>query len=194
MRLFHFSEDPRIELFAPRPVRTPVERPDGQDWLNGPLVWAIDEAHEHLYLFPRECPRILVWAKPTSLEADRLRWLGDTAARAVAFVERDWLERLSRAVVYRYETPVEGFEDLGDVGMWVSRLPVRPLRVEALDDLPAQLARRGVELRVLDSLLPLKPVWQSSLHASGIRLRNAAGWGAPGWPHSSSDAAAGHGG
>jgi hypothetical protein len=33
-----------------------------------------------------------------------------------------------------------------------------------------------VELRVMESLLPLRGVWDSSLHASGIRLRNARGW------------------
>lgn len=29
---------------------------------------------------------------------------------------------------------------------------------------------------MMDSLIPLKGVWDISLHASGIRLRNAAGW------------------
>jgi hypothetical protein len=28
----------------------------------------------------------------------------------------------------------------------------------------------------MDNLLPLKGLWNTSLHASGIRLRNAAGW------------------
>jgi hypothetical protein len=28
----------------------------------------------------------------------------------------------------------------------------------------------------MDSLAPLRGVWGASLHASGIRLRNAAGW------------------
>jgi hypothetical protein len=187
MRLFHFSENPRIGRFEPRPVRTPVDRPEGQAWLNGPLVWAIDEAHEHLYLFPRECPRIVVWPTTRTSETDRRRWLGATTASSVAFMERVWLDRLSEAVVHRYELPTAGFEELGDVGMWVSRSPVAPLGLEALADLPRQLEARGVEVRVLDSLLPLKPIWGSSLHASGIRLRNAAGWGAPGWPYSPSE-------
>jgi hypothetical protein len=38
------------------------------------------------------------------------------------------------------------------------------------------LRSSGVELRVLDRLTPLRGVWDSSLHASGIRLRNAQGW------------------
>ncbi|HMG50328.1 MAG TPA: hypothetical protein VK597_07005, partial [Inquilinus sp.] len=61
MRLFHFSDDPAIERFEPRPVRVPSARPAGREWLNGPLVWAIDDAHQMLYLFPRDCPRILAW-------------------------------------------------------------------------------------------------------------------------------------
>ncbi len=70
MHLFHFSDDPNIQTFVPRPVRVSIERPEGMDWLNGPLVWAIDEAHEPLYLFPRECPRILLWATPETKQED----------------------------------------------------------------------------------------------------------------------------
>lgn len=72
MRLFHISDQPDIAHFQPRPIRVPVDRPPGQDWLNGPLVWAIDELHQILYLFPRECPRIVIWATPFSTHADRL--------------------------------------------------------------------------------------------------------------------------
>src|SRR5271168_1565265 len=112
MRLFHFSEDPGIALFAPRPVRTPVARPAGQDWLNGPLVWAIDEAHDILHLFPRECPRIVIWPTPHTTPEDRSRWFGDDGRRAVAFIEQRWAARLRSAVVHRYELPGDGFEEL----------------------------------------------------------------------------------
>ena len=57
-RLYHFSDDPSITRFVPRPVLVPATRPPGSDWLNGPLVWAIDEWHQPMYLFPRDCPRI----------------------------------------------------------------------------------------------------------------------------------------
>jgi hypothetical protein len=43
-------------------------------------------------------------------------------------------------------------------------------------DLLSALQAADVDLHVLPDLLPLKGVWDSSLHASGIRLRNAAGW------------------
>ena len=50
--------------------------------------------------------------------------------------------------------------------------------METLTDLPAALAEHGVELRLMDDLTPLRGVWDNSLHASGVRLRNARGWGA----------------
>jgi hypothetical protein len=186
MRLFHFSEDPGITVFAPRAVRTPVDRAAGREWLNGPLVWAIDEAHDILYLFPRECPRILIWPTAGTSPQDRGRWFGDGRRRAIAFIEERWAARLRAAVVHRYELPAAAFEALGDVGMWVSRSAVRPLGVQALRSLPHALEARNVELRLLPSLTPLRDIWSTSLHASGVRLRNAEGWGEPGWPHSPS--------
>lgn len=176
MRLFHFSDDPAIGSFEPRAVRVPAARPAGQEWLNGPLVWAIDEAHEHLYLFPRECPRILIWSTPTTSPADRDAWFGGRPQKAIAFVERAWLDRLEAALVYRYEMPATAFQDVGDVGMWVSSQAVTPSGVEPLSSLPGELEARNVELRVVDSLVPLKGLWRTSLHASGIRLRNAQEW------------------
>jgi hypothetical protein len=180
MRLFHFSEDPGISLFTPRPVRTPVVRPEGQAWLNGPLVWAIDEAHDILYLFPRECPRILIWPTARTSAEDRAHWFGDRGRRAIAFIEERWAARLRAAVVHRYELPGGGFEELGDVGMWVSRSAVQPLGVQALRSLPHALEARNVELRILPALTALRDIWTTSLHASGIRLRNVPGWGDPG--------------
>ena len=184
--LFHFSEDPAIELFEPRPVRVPAERPPGRDWMNGPLVWAIDAWHSPMYFFPRDCPRILLWPKHSTTNDDIERWWrGDRQRRMLAHIEEGWLGRLKTTPIYRYAFQPDRFEDIGDVGMWVSRATVRPLSVEPVGDLLAALAAADVELRVMPDLLPLKGVWESSLHASGVRLRNAARWGEPGWPHSS---------
>jgi hypothetical protein len=176
-RLFHFSDDPSIEVFVPRPVLVPTERPPGQDWLNGPLVWAITEERQAAYLFPRDCPRIIVWPLPATSDEDRAEWLGDFAA--VAHIERAWLDRVRATELVRYELPAESFEGIdGDPWMLVSRTEVTPISVERLDDLPAALADIGVDLRVLEDLTPLRGVWDTTLHASGIRLRNAAGWNA----------------
>ena len=153
------------------------------EWLNGPLVWAIDAWHAPMYLFPRECPRILVWPTPETNDSDRERWF-DTDVRMIAYVEMAWLERIRVATLCRYTFTSAGFENIEDAGMWVSRHAVTPIDVTSLNDLPARLRECDVLLRPVENLLPLKPVWNSSLHASGIRLRNARDWGEPGWPHS----------
>src|SRR5690242_18830335 len=52
--LFHYSEDPSITTFVPRvPRSNPRQRA---------AVWAIDGQHAPLYWFPRDCPRVTVWA------------------------------------------------------------------------------------------------------------------------------------
>jgi hypothetical protein len=60
--------------------------------------------------------------------------------------------------------------------MWVSRSAVTPIRRDTFTDIPAALKAAGVELRVMDTLALLRDVWSTSLHVSGIRLRNAKGW------------------
>ncbi|AGS22643.1 hypothetical protein REMIM1_CH02882 [Rhizobium etli bv. mimosae str. Mim1] len=142
MRLFHFSDDPDIAVFEPRPVLIPSVRPIGREWLNGPLVWAIDGDHDFMYLFPRDCPRILIWATAETTEAERRHWLGDW--RAAAFIERHWLERLAAETIHRYEMPPEEFEDTSDVGMWVARRSVVPMeRIAMSHDSTASLRRAG---------------------------------------------------
>jgi hypothetical protein len=174
MRLFHFSEDSAITTFVPRSVLVPSKRAPGMEWLNSPLVWAIEERVDFMHLFPRDCPRILIWATEQTNKADQMKWLG--GYRAAAYIERERLADLAIATIHRYDLPPDSFEDLHDAGMWVSRVAVKPLRCDALFDLPSIFAPRGVDLRVVNSLLPLRPLWETTLHASGIRLRNAKGW------------------
>lgn len=174
MRLFHFSHDGGIERFDPRPVATPAPRPPGRDWLNGPLVWAISDERRAMYTFPRECPRILLWATPRTTPQDRDRWLGE--AQILALVEEAWMDRLAAADIWRYGMPPETFQDLDDAGMWVSADPVRPDPPERLTDLPARLAEAGATLAAVPSLTAWRGVWDTTLHASGIRLRNARDW------------------
>jgi hypothetical protein len=176
MRLFHFSENTAIAAFTPRPVLIPSKRPPGREWLNGPLVWAIDDWHQPMYLFPRDCPRILTWPTGhTTAEDYRRHWRGGSA-RMIAFIERGWLPALGAASIFRYELPAAPFECLQDAGMWVSRTAFHPLRMDVIADLPAALALHDVELRPEDDLVRFKDLWNTSLHVSGIRLRNAAGW------------------
>lgn len=182
MRLFHFSDDPDIRRFVPRPVAVPSERGPGREWLNGPLVWAISEERQAMYLFPRECPRILLWPTPQTSSEDLAAWFGGRGWSTLAHIEWRWFERLRTGRLYHYELPAEAFEDLNTAGMWVSRRAVDPIAMEVVDDLPAALAALDVELRIMPTLAPLKDVWSTTLHASGIRLRNATGWAEAGAP------------
>ena len=184
MKLFHFSDDPDIAVFHPRSLRVSVDRGPDREWLNGPLVWASDEFHSLLYLFPRECPRIVIWPTKDTSQMDREEWFGGSTRRAIAYVENHWLDRIRTAIVYRYLMPPDTFEDIDDVGMWVSRSRVVPLGFDKLVDLSTELNVENVELRSLPRLTPLKAVWETTLHASGIRTRNALDWGTAGWSHS----------
>lgn len=176
MQLFHFSEDPAIEIFTPRPVLIPPKRPRGREWLNDPLVWAIDGWHQPMYLFPRDCPRILIWPTERTTAEDYERYWSKSSSRMIAFMERRWLPRLRSSSLWRYELPAAPFESLSDAGMWVSRTAVRPLQTDVVTHLPGALQHHDVELRLEDDLTGFRGLWQTTLHVSGIRLRNAAGW------------------
>ena len=148
-----------------------------------PAVWAIEASHQHMYLFPRDCPRALLWPVEGTTEGDRKEWLGHSDARVVAHVEYAWLDRIRSTTLYRYALSSGTFRSLEDAGMWVSLEPVAPARIEAITDLPSALRDAGVELRVMDRLTPLRGVWErTTMHWSGIRLRNAQGWELPSSP------------
>jgi uncharacterized protein DUF6886 len=169
MPLYHFSEDPTIERFVPRP---PLAHPEWEA-----LVWAIDAWHQPIYWVPRDCPRVCFWPLPATTPEDRAHYEASTAARMVVTIEAAWLERLRTTTVYRYTMPEEPFESLHDHGAHVSRETVVPLAVEPMDDLLARLAAADVELRITPSLVPLvHSLQRTSLHWSLIRMRNAQGW------------------
>lgn len=164
MILFHISEEPNIDVFEPRQTATNDER----------LVWAIDEEHLRNYLVPRDCPRVTYSAGPRTTESDRERFLGSSAA--VLAIETGWFERMQSCRLHCYHLPGDTFE-LADecAGYFVSRVPVKPLRVQVIDDLVSAVLTRGVELRVQPSLWELRnAVIASTLAFSIIRWRNAA--------------------
>jgi hypothetical protein len=161
--LFHVSEETGIERFEPR----------ASAFASGLVVWAIDGERLRNYLVPRDCPRVTYYAGRDTAAADVERLLG--ASEAVVAVETDWLERLRSCRLYCYHLPPETFECLDAcAGYFVSREPVVPARVEVFDDPMAELLRRGVELRVVPNLWPLRDaVVASTLQFSIIRMRNA---------------------
>ena len=161
--LFHISEEAAIQRFEPRLSEYTVE----------PVVWAIDGDHLRNYLVPRDCPRVTYYAGPQTTTADRKRFLGSNAA--VVAIEDAWMDRVRRCRLYCYQLPPETFECVDEcAGYFVSRVSVAPARVDALEDPVSELQRRGVELRRLSKLWPLRDaVVASSLQFSIIRMRNA---------------------
>jgi hypothetical protein len=160
----------------PKSVAVPTERAPGQEWLNAPLVWAISEERQATYLFPRECPRIIFWRTPTTTPEDAERWWGNPTVSMIANVELDWRERIESQAICRYELPTETFQALADEWMWVSKATVEPIGKEVITNLLEALRLQDVEVRFMERLTPLRDVWNTSVHASGIRLRNAQDW------------------
>lgn len=161
--LFHVSEEACIERFEPR-------APDGG---GTPVVWAIDAERLRNYLLPRDCPRVTYYAGPQTTRSDAERFLGTSPA--VVAVESIWLEQMRACRLYCYHLPAETFVCVDEcAGYYVSRASVIPARVEVFEDPVAELLRRGVELRFVPDLWPLRDaVAASSLQFSIIRMRNA---------------------
>jgi hypothetical protein len=161
--LFHVSEEPGIERFEPRPSQNADE----------PVVWAIDTDRLCNYLLPRECPRVTYYAGRETTAADVERFLGSSPA--VIAVESAWLEHLRSCRLYCYHLPPQTFACMDEcAGYFVSRRPVVPTQVQVVDDLLVALLGRGVELRFVPNLWPLRDaVVSSTLRFSLIRMRNA---------------------
>jgi hypothetical protein len=169
MPLYHFSEDPNIKQFDPRP---PLAHPDSE-----PFVWAIDDWHSPLYFLPRDCPRACFWPLHTTTTEDLARFWSYTSCRMVIAVEWAWLPRIQNSSLYRYTFAEDSFVSVEDHGVHVSREPVVPIAVTTMGDLLAELADVNAELRMCSSLVPLaETLIETSLHFSLIRMRNARGW------------------
>jgi hypothetical protein len=161
--LFHVSEEAGIERFDPR----------ASHLVNEPVVWAVDDSRLRNYMVPRECPRVTYYAGRETTDADVERFLGSSAA--VVAIEREWLDRVRCCRLYCYEMPPDTFECVDQcAGYFISRTSVVPAGVEVIDDAVSELRKRGVELRIVANLWPLRDaVLASSLQFSMIRMRNA---------------------
>jgi hypothetical protein len=135
----HYSEHPGIVEFVPH---VPVTNPGGP-----PLVWAIEPAYAPLYWFPRDCPRVTVWAHDDGQRARlRAQW-GGTGSRVhfAAASDESWIRR---ARLFEYSFAPERFEPWPDAeGQWVAAVGVRPTGIRILDDLVAAHAAAEVDLR-----------------------------------------------
>ncbi len=166
--LWHFSEDPALGRFEPRPAAAAPGRP--------PLVWAVDTRHSPLFWFPRDCPRGCAWPASTTTAADRERFFGQGGAGRVHVIEGGWLDRVRDCRLYAYRLPAEPFSPHETVGgYWVTERTVTAAERVTVDDLLGRHAAAGIELRVVPSVWPFwRRVTASTVEFSGSRLRNAA--------------------
>lgn len=169
MRLYHVSEEPDISVFLPRPPSRSDLDPDVG------LVWAIDEARLPNYLTPRDCPRVAYHVAENTSLADRKRFFSSETASYVVAIEARWLERMRETMVCLYEFDPRDFV-LQDAcaGYYVARTPQIPVAKCEIRDLLGELARRNVEIRIVDQLWDLADaVRASTLNWSLCRMRNA---------------------
>ena len=165
--LWHFSEDPSIEVF--RPKRVEVSDSDEE------LVWAIDTRHAPSFWFPRDCPRGCAWAGDRTTDEDRDRFFRHTESGRLHVIELGWVERVQRCQLYVYRLPEATFtrHDVG--GYWVSDATVEPIERLPVGDLLLRHAEAAIELRLTPNLWTWwLDVADSTLEFSGSRLRNCA--------------------
>ena len=166
MQLFHYSEEPGLQVFHPRASKYHTYE----------VVWAVAEEGATNFLVPRDCPRVTYGVAEYTSQEDRMRWMAQTAAERVVAIESAWLDRMRRCVMYEYAMPNETFV-MDDVhaAYYVSREAIRPTNCRRIDDLLGELAKSRVEFRMLPSLWPLRDeVAKSTLRFSISRMRNAA--------------------
>src|SRR5471030_2392800 len=105
-QVLHFSKDPTITRFDPHVAAT-AQHPE-------PLVWALDAAAAPSYWFPRDCPRVLAWARPTTSSTDRERALGPGGGDRVHAIEYSWLDRFASVALFAYRFSADQFEARGE--------------------------------------------------------------------------------
>ncbi len=160
--LFHYSEDPSIQYFDPH---VPATNPGAE-----PAVWAIDALRAPLYWFPRNCPRVAVWAND-GVQQERLERMFTTTSSRVQAVPLEWAEAIESCALYEYRFDAEGFvPNLEAEGQWVAHQRVQPMSTARVGDLLVRHRDAGVELRLLGDLRSLRDaVVESGLPFSIVR-------------------------
>lgn len=150
--LYHFSEDPTIEVFVPRVAPT--------QQVEGAYVWADAQATSPRYWFPRDCPRGTWWRPHGTGRVHAIEW--------------DWLDRFLACELYAYRLDAAPFRKNPGGGGWITTETVEPLSVHALGPLLDKHRDAGIELRLVNDLwaLWLEVIALPGIECSGIRLRN----------------------
>jgi hypothetical protein len=162
--LFHYSEDPRIVRFEPHVPRTNPDVPAA--------VWAIDEAHAPLYWFPRDCPRVTVWAND-ALQRVRLQQIFGTEGSRVHAAPISWSDEIAGCKLHEYRFDANDFEPWPEAeGQWIARRTIIPFEVVPVGDLLLRQHEAKVDLRLVPDLRATRDtVVNSGLPFSIVRYK-----------------------
>ncbi|HEX7401190.1 MAG TPA: hypothetical protein VF369_03340 [candidate division Zixibacteria bacterium] len=168
IKLYHISDKPGIKQFDPRPAPSKSAKQEGL------MVWAIDYAHLHNYLLPRDCPRVTFYADENSKPRDIEKLMGASAKHVIA-IETRWLPKIQKQCLYQYEFDSDSFTLVDEIaGYWISRKSVIPIAETKIDNILTALLEHDVELRIMPSLWKLREnIINSTLAYSIIRMNKA---------------------
>jgi hypothetical protein len=164
--LLHYSEDALIRSFVPH---VPRSNPTATA-----AVWAIDPAHAALYWFPRDCPRVAVWANDRD-EQELLRRQFSTDATRLHIAPTAWRDAIRGCRLFEYRFDPGPFAPWIEAeGQWVAHERVVSTSVEPVGDLVARHAAAGIELRFVDDLESMRArTVAAGLPFSIVRFRHA---------------------
>lgn len=164
--VYHYSEDGTLKRFAPHVPQSNPSHP--------PSVWAIDAEHSPLYWFPRDCPRISVWAA-TSAQQELLSDTFSTDSHRICAAESRWLARVRDTRIYRYSFDAEQFAPWHEAdGQYICGEVAYPDTVDLLDDVLGMHADAGIELRFTPRIGRLMDqMLASGLPFGFVRIRHA---------------------
>lgn len=169
MLLYHFSENPNIDVFKPRLSKSHPHLK--------PVIWAINEKNSLHYYLPRDCPRVIYWKSERTNKKDLKQFFGSSAVDKIIVVENQWLDRIRNVELYKYtfdEKTFELFNEAETAGYYISYKEVVPVKVEQIKDIIGELLISNIELRFTPDLHPIRNrVISSTVDFSIIRFRNA---------------------
>ena len=146
--LFHYSEDPSLACFEPHVPRT--------NPAVAAAVWAIDEARAPLYWFPRDCPRVAVWAN-NARQRRRLHQLFRVDGSRLHAAPVSWLDAIEECKLYEYRLDASDFDPLPEAeGQWISYRTVTPCGVAPVGDLLLRQREAGIDLRLVPDLRAMR--------------------------------------
>jgi hypothetical protein len=147
--LYHFSEDPTIEVFVPRVAPT--------QQVVGAYVWADAEETSPRYWFPRNCPRGTWWRRDGTSRVHAIQW--------------DWFDRFLACELYAYRFDAAPFRTHPGGGGWITTETVLPLGVDAVGPLLVKHRDASIELRLVNDLWAL---WSEVIEMPGISSAGSA--------------------